>query len=150
MEDSIEKTYAYYLLGNTWSGIRKIEHEKNITKIWSLEQEKLFKEIYYFRKAILQTDFENLDLSIQLGIYVNLGNVFSYYGRTVNAIKYFDKAIDLKIKHKNVVKHPNYFMAIINKGFSLEKYSELDYDKGHKEFFIKFAYKNFKEAIPIR
>ena len=149
IEDSIEKTYSYYLLGNTWSGVRKIEHEKNITKIWSLEQEEVFKEIYYFRKAIHQKDFKNLDLSLQLATYVNIGNAFSHYGRTINAIKYFDKAIALKFWHKNVVNHPNYFMALLNKGLALEYYSTLDYDGGHKEFFIKFAYKNFKEALPI-
>ena len=149
LDDSIEKTYSYYLLGNAYNGIRKIEHEKNVAKIWRLEQEEVFKEIYYFRKAIQQKDFENLDLSLQLAIYVNLGNAFSDYGRTVNAIKYFDKAIALKFWHKNVVNHPNYFMALINKGFALEYYSQLDYNSGHKEFFIKFAYKNFKEAVPI-
>lgn len=149
MEDSIEKTYSYYLLGNAWSGVRKINHEKNVTKVWSLEQEEVFKEIYYFRKAIQEKDFKNLDLSLQLAIYVNLGNAFSHYGRTINAIKYFDKAIALKFWHKNVDNHPNYFMALINKGLALEHYSKLDYDDGHKSLFIKFAYKNFKEAIPI-
>jgi hypothetical protein len=149
MEDSIEKTYSYYLLGNVWSGVRKIEHEKNRAKVWSLEQEEVFKEIYYFRKAMQQKDFRNLDLSLQLAIYVNLGNAFSHYGRTINAIKYFDKAIALKFWHKNIVNHPNYFMALINKGLALEYYSRLDYDDGHKKIFIKFAYKNFKEAIRI-
>ena len=149
MKESVEKAYSYYLLGNAWSGVRKIKHEKNETKIWSLEQEEVFKEIYYFRKAILQKDFENLDLSLQLAIYVNLGNAFSHYGRIINAIKYFDKAIALKFRHKKVVDHPNYFIALINKGLALEYYSKLDYDDGHKEYFIKFAYKNFKEAILV-
>ena len=147
LDDSIEKTYSYYLLGNAYNGIRKIEHEKNVAKIWRLEQEEVFKEIYYFRKAIQQKDFENLDLSLQLAIYVNLGNAFSHYGRTVNAIKYFDKAIALKFWHKNVVNHPNYFMALINKGLALEYYSSLDYDNGHKEFFKKFAFSHRCKAF---
>ncbi|MBE0497194.1 MAG: hypothetical protein IBX45_12320 [Campylobacterales bacterium] len=149
MEESVEKTYSYYLLGNAWHGVRKTVHEKNVTKIWNLEQEEVFKEIYYFRKVIQQKDFEKLDLSLQLAVYVNLGNAFSHYGRTINAIKYFDKAIALKIWHKSVVNHPNYFMALINKGLAFEYYSSLDYDDGHKELFIKIAYKNFKEAMPI-
>lgn len=148
IEESIEKTYSYYLLGNAWNGIRNIEHEKNVSKAWKLEQEEVFKEIYYFRKAIQQDAFKDLDLSTRLALYVNLGNAFNHYGRTINAIKYFDKAIALKFWHQNVVNHPNYFMALINKGLALEYYSRLDYDGGHKEFFIKFAYKNFKEAIP--
>lgn len=144
-----DKSYGYYILGNLWSKLREIEHDKNINKVWNLEQKEVFKEIYYFRKAIQQSNFKDLDLSIQLATYVNLGNVFSHYGRTINAIKYYDKAIALKIWHKDVVNHPNYFMALINKGLALEYYSELDYDNRHKEFFIKFAYKSFKEAVSI-
>ena len=84
-----------------------------------------------------------------MGIYVNLGNSFSHYGRTINAIKYYDKAIALKFWHKNVVNHLNYFMALINKAKALEDYSNLDYDDGHKEYFIKFAYKLYKEALTL-
>ncbi len=43
---SIDKAYGYYILGNLWSGSRHIKHEKNTTKVWSLEQEEVFKEIY--------------------------------------------------------------------------------------------------------
>jgi len=88
MKDSLEKTYSYYLLGNAWNGIRKINHQENIDEDWSLEQEEVFQEIYYFRKVIQQENFKEIDLSIQLATYVNLGNAFSHYGRTVNAIKY--------------------------------------------------------------
>ena len=84
-----------------------------------------------------------------MGIYVNLGNSFSHYGRTINAIKYYDKAIALKFWHKNAVNHPNYFMALINKAKALEDYSNLDYDNRHKEYFIKFAYKLYKEALTL-
>ena len=81
-----DKSYGYYILGNLWSKLREIEHDKNINKVWNLEQKEVFKEIYYFRKAIQQSNFKDLDLSIQLATYVNLGNVFSHYGRTINAI----------------------------------------------------------------
>ncbi|WP_323596233.1 LA2681 family HEPN domain-containing protein [Aliarcobacter butzleri] len=145
--ENFQKTYAYFLLGNAYNGIRKINHKKNINKIWSLEQEEVFKEIYFLRKAIKQEDFYNIGLELKLGIYVNLANSFSHYGRTINAIKYYDKAIALKFWHKNIVNHPNYFMALINKANALEYYSNLDYDDGHKEYFIKFAYRLYKEAL---
>lgn len=145
--EKFQKTYAYFLLGNAYNGIRKINHKKNINKIWSLEQEEVFKEIYFLRKAIKQEDFYNIGLELKLGIYVNLANSFSHYGRTINAIKYYDKAIALKFWHKNIVNHPNYFMALINKANALEYYSNLDYDDGHKEYFIKFAYRLYKEAL---
>lgn len=145
--EKFQKTYAYFLLGNAYNGIRKINHKKNINKIWSLEQEEVFKEIYFLRKAIKQEDFYNIGLELKLGIYVNLANSFSHYGRTINAINYYDKAIALKFWHKNIVNHPNYFMALINKANALEYYSNLDYDDGHKEYFIKFAYRLYKEAL---
>ena len=145
--ENLKEAYGFYLIANAWSGVRKINHEKNVAKNWRLEQEEVFKEIYYFRKAIQQKDFKNLDLSLQLAIYVNLGNAFSHYGRIINAIKYFNKALELKFWDKNIVNHPNYFMALINKANALEYYSDLDYDDGHKKYFIKFAYMLYKEAL---
>ena len=124
---------------------------KEITTAWkgNILDEEVFKEIYFLRKAIKQEDFNSIGLELNLGIYVNLGNSFSHYGRTINAIKYYDKAIALKFWHKNVVNHLNYFMALINKAKALEDYSNLDYDDGHKEYFIKFAYKLYKEALTL-
>jgi hypothetical protein len=147
--ENLKKAYGFYLIANAYNGIRKIKHKKNINQIWSLEQEEVFKEIYFLRKAIKQEDFNSIGLELNLGIYVNLGNSFSHYGRTINAIKYYDKAIALKFWHKNVVNHLNYFMALINKAKALEDYSNLDYDDGHKEYFIKFAYKLYKEALTL-
>ncbi|RXJ96001.1 hypothetical protein CRU94_05155 [Arcobacter sp. AHV-9/2010] len=147
--EDLKKAHGFYLIANAYNGIRKINHKKNINKIWSLEQKEVFKEIYFLRKAIQQEDFNNIGLELKLGIYVNLGNSFSHYGRTINAIKYYDKAIALKFWHKNVVNHPNYFMALINKANALEYYSDLNYDGGHKVYFIKFAYKLYKEALTL-
>ncbi len=147
--ENLKKAYGFYLIANAYDGIRKIKHKKNINQIWSLEQEEVFKEIYFFRKAIQQEDFNNVGLELKLGIYVNLGNSFSHYGRTINAIKYYDKALALKFLHKNVVNHENYFKALISKAKTLEDYSDLDYDDGHKSYFIKFAYKLYKEALTL-
>lgn len=147
--ENLKKAYGFYLIANAYNGIRKIKHKQNINKIWSLEQKEVFKEIYFLRKAIKQEDFYSIGLELKLGIYVNLANSFNHYGRTINAIKYYDKALVLKFWHKNVVNHPNYFMALINKANALEYYSDLDYDDGHKEYFIKFAYKLYKEALTL-
>lgn len=145
--ENSQRAYGFYLIGNTYNGIRNIKYNNNKQNIWNLKQEEVFNEIYYFRKAILQKDFNSLDLSIRLAIYVNLGNTFSHYGRTINAIKYYDKAIDLNTNNKNIIYHTNYFMALINKAYTLENYEQLDYDDGHGVYFIKFAYKLYKNAI---
>ena len=146
---NLKKAYGFYLIANAYNGIRKIKHKKNINQIWRLEQEEVFKEIYFLRKAIKQEDFNSIGLELNLGIYVNLGNSFSHYGRTINAIKYYNKAIELRFSHENVVNHENYFKALISKAKTLEDYSNLDYNIGHKSYFIKFAYKLYKEALNL-
>ncbi|MEK6658115.1 MAG: hypothetical protein AABY36_00370, partial [Campylobacterota bacterium] len=146
LEDSIEKVYSYYILGNAWSGIRKILHDTNINNIWSFQQDEVFKEIYNFRKAKLQKSFEDSNLEIKIAINVNLANAFSHYGRTINAIKYFNNAIGLKIFNKMVEFHPNFILAKLNRGKALEYYAKLDYDPNHQFIFIQFAYKAFKET----
>lgn len=146
LEDSIEKVYSYYLLGNAWNGIRTIEHNNNSDKIWSIEQEEVFKEIYYFRKAKSQKSFEDSNLEIKIAINVNLANAFSHYGRTINAIKYFNQAIGFKIFNKMVEFHPNFILAKLNRVKALEYYAKLDYDPNHQFIFTKFIYKLLKET----
>lgn len=146
LEDSIEKVYSYYLLGNAWSGVRRIKHSSDDEDIWSLTQEEVFQEIYFYRKAKVQKSFKNLNLELKIAINVNLANAFSHYGRTINAIKYVDRALKLKIYNKQVLFHPNFTLAILNRAKELEYYSKLDYDPSHKKIFLQFAYKALKEG----
>lgn len=144
--DSIEKVYCYYLLGNAWNGIRTARYKEDKSKVWSLEQEEVFKEIYNYRKAKLQKNFQDLDITIQVAVNVNLGNAFSHYGRTINAIRYFDKAIELKFFNKNITYHPNFILANFNKALAFEYYAKLEYDANHAFIFSQFTYKILKET----
>jgi hypothetical protein len=146
LEDSIEKVYSYYLLGNAWSGVREIKHSSDDEDIWSLTQEEVFQEIYFYRKAKVQKSFKDLNLELKIAINVNLANAFSHYGRTINAIKYFNYAIGLKNFDKKIELHPNFILAKFNKAKALDYYAKLDYDHSHTFIFIQFAYKNFKES----
>lgn len=146
LDDSLEKVYSYYLLGNAWNGLRKARHQENESQVCSLEQEEVFKEIYYFRKAKLQKSFKSIYLELQIAINVNLANAFSNCGRIINAIKYFNNAIGLKNFDKRVEYHPNFILAKFNKALELEYYAKLDYNPNHKFIFIQFAYKILKET----
>jgi len=137
LDDSQEKSHLYYCLANAWSGLRNINHEQDKSTIWKLEQKELFKEIYYLRKATLEKDFDELDISLRLPIYTNLGSAFSHYGRTINALKYYNKALEL---------HSYFFMALSNKAICLEVYAGLDYDYNHQNLFLRFAYFDYKQA----
>ncbi len=85
-------------------------------------------------------------MEIKIAINVNLANAFSDYGRTINAIKYFNQAIGFKIFNKMVEFHPNFILAKLNRAKALEYYAKLDYDPNHQFIFIQFAYKAFKET----
>ena len=146
LDDSVEKVYGYYLLGNAWSGIRAIKQKENIDTVWSLAQDEVFQEIYYFRKAKLQKSFKEFDITIQIAVNVNLGNAFSHYGRTLNAIKYFNNALGLKFFNKNIMDHPNFVLANLNQASVFETYATLAYDTNHACIFSQFAYKILKET----
>ncbi len=137
LDDSEKKVYLYYFLANAWSGLRHISHKEDESTIWKLEQKELFKEIYYFRKAIKEKDFDKVDINLRLSIYTNLGNVFSHYGRTILALKYYDKALELDA---------DFFMALSNRARCLEAYTQLDYDQSHQNLLLRFSYFDYKEA----
>jgi len=137
LEDSEEKVRLYYFLSNAWSGLRQINHDQNKKNIWKLEQQEVFKEIYYLRKAISQKYFNESDINLKLDIYTNLANCFNHYGRTINALKYYDKALLLD-KH--------FFMALANRAKCFETYAGLDYDYSHQDFFLRYAYFDYTKA----
>ncbi len=137
LDDSEEKVYLYYFLANAWNGLRTLKHKNDENSIWKLEQKEVFREIFFLRKAIAQKNFGELNIDYKLSIYTNLGNIFSHYGRTINALKYYDKALTL---------YPKFFMALANKAMCLETYAKLDYDHSHQDFLLRYAYFDYKKA----
>lgn len=137
LNNSSHMVIVYYYIANMWSALRRINHNKENHSIWEFEQKELFKEIYSLRKATLEKDFESVALEFKLYIYTNLGNAFSHYGRTINAIKYFNKALKL---------YSEFEMALMNKALCLDSYSRLNYDYGHRELIIKESYIYFEKA----
>ncbi len=129
-----------YFLANAYSSLRKIKHKSSADDIWKFEQAELFQEIYYFRRAILANDFDDIDIADQTATFTNLGNSFSHYGRPILALEFFDKALSL---NKNNV---NFAMALCNKAKCLESYEGLNYDLGHKDLILRDAYFNYKNG----
>jgi len=139
-EDSSLQSITYYFIGNIWSSLRRINHIGENSNIWKIEQKELFNEIYYYRKSINEEGFDNLQLEYKLYIYTNLANAFSHYGRTINALKYYDKALSL---------FPNFEMALVNKAECLRSYSRLSYDWSHKEIFLKKSYDIYQVGAEV-
>jgi hypothetical protein len=136
MEDSYDKPYYCYIIGNLCSSLRSLTNDEN--SIWKLEQKWLFKEIYYFRKSINSVYFENLDPNYKLQVYTNLGNSFNHYGRTINAIKYYDKALDI---------YDKFDMALLNKANTLETFYKINFTKNSQVLILKYAYEFYEKSI---
>jgi hypothetical protein len=140
VSESVVKARLYYLLANAWAGLQVIRYKVDEKSVWNYEQQEINKQIIYLRKAKQEKDFLLLNEEYQLSVLTNLANIFSHVGRTIYAIRLYNQALEI---------NPDFFMAIINRGICFQTYSGLDYDSGHKNIFVKLAYDDFRQAIPL-
>jgi hypothetical protein len=121
-----------YFKGNAWNTKRRLCTKTEEKPDWDYESKFIESEITCFRNAIRFAP-EKLDKSLTFRlcqIYTNLGNLLNKIGRFVEAIWYYDKAINLK---------PDFGMAIGNKAIALKYYGLNHYDHGPKSVLIVSA-----------
>lgn len=130
----VQKATLNYFQANAWADLRTI-HRKGRKKSWEWEQDEVEKEIFYLRTALVHDGFNQLPEVRKCQILTNLGNLFDYIGRFVEAIEYWNKAISI------IEKFP---MAHGNRGIGLIEYSRMLYNENHKLIFLKHAYSDLK------
>jgi tetratricopeptide (TPR) repeat protein len=74
-------------------------------------------------------------------IFTNLGNLYSFIGRFVEAQESWSKALTIR---------PNFSMALANKGKGLFHYSQNIFDKYHHSIFKVYCYLYFKLALTYK
>ena len=124
---------SHYFLANTWAGLRELSGSN---RSWGWEQEEMEKEIIHLRMALHGIDALPDERACQ--ILTNLGNLMDHIGRFVEAIEYWDGALD---------KLSSFFMARGNRGYGLTCYARALYDPGHAETFLKCAHADLKTAL---
>ena len=127
----------YYFLSNAWSDLRKIRSTESHV-IWQWKQQEMEQEIIYLRKSIREKGFDRLDSLRKSQVFTNCGNILNSIGRFVEAIEYWDRALE---------ETANFGMALGNKGYALSHYARALYDDGHKLLFLKYAHVYLKEAL---
>ncbi len=134
-----QKSTVYYFVGNAWSGLRALKHSSS-KAIWDWQQTEIENEILNFRlfNCCLETD-KNSPYFCQAN--TNLGNTLSHVGRFVDAIMYWEKALQC---------NPSFGMALANKGYGLISYARSLYDNGHVGVFLKFAYSFLKQGLETK
>jgi len=133
------KTILNYFMANAWSNLRRLT--RDMKALWEWEQKEIEDEILYLRKAIEGKGFSEIDTFMRSQILTNLGNILSHIGRFIEAIEYWNKALEID---------PSFSMAIGNKGYGLVHYALSLYDKGHRNCFLKHAYYLFEKSLDLK
>ncbi len=138
LTDDQLSTLNYYV-ANCWSSLKELKR-KGTELSWEWEQEEIEKEVLHLRKALNSDGFNKQIKLRQCQILTNLGNSFDHVGRFVEAIEYYDRAIEID---------PEFGMAIGNKGISLRNYAERHNIPNDAALLLKNAYSNLKRAIEL-
>jgi tetratricopeptide (TPR) repeat protein len=133
------KTILNYFMANAWSNLRILT--RDMKALWEWEQKEIEDEILYLRKAIEGKGFSEIDTFMRCQILTNLGNILSHIGRFIEAIEYWNKALEID---------PSFSMAIGNKGYGLVCYALSLYDLGHRNYILKNAYSLLKNELDLK
>lgn len=138
------KTEKYYLIGNGYFNLYKINYYQNKTHHHFNKENHLSKAKEFCLKALKYTNLEFVYYNhkkehLISEIYTNLGNTYDELGRNLDALEYYEKALELKSDNP---------MALGNKGIALNRYAHL---MGHYEntIFID-ARESLLKALSMR
>ena len=128
---------SHYFSGCAWSSLKELTR-KDSQSAWDWEQEEIEKEVSHLRKALNNDHFTDLPKIRQCQILTNLGNAFNRIGRFVEAIEYYDRAIEVS---------QNFGMSLGNKGICLFNYANYQYDKTIFDALYHHSHKILNDAI---
>ena len=134
--NACELATSNYFLANAWANLRFLKYGENQHRDW--EQEETEKEIIYLRKSLNEEAISCLPDERICQILTKSGNILDNVGRFVEAIEYWDKALN------RLTSCP---IAHGNRGYCLINYAQSLYDQGHKAIFLKNAYNDLKIAL---
>lgn len=130
----------HYDLANAWNVLRKLR--RAFTKEdWLFEQDELNNEIINSRIALNHPRFKDIQLERQCQILTNLGSLFSYIGRFIEAQECWNRAI---------ATIPQFAMALANKGYGLISYAKLQHENVHTNICLNLGYHLINKGLTLR
>lgn len=128
-----------YCIGTSYSDLASVDVEYMTEKT----HERI---LYYYRscidlleaKELQKVEFELSVNSLKLPLFTNYAIALSKYGRYINAIRYYRKALEIENDFK---------MAAGSLGKTLSKYAFFVHDPGHQNYLHYFAYQYLNIAI---
>lgn len=126
-----------YFRANAWAH-RQTAKRSDRAAAWEWDQEELQQQIYFLRRALNSSAFEQLHVLRKCQILTNLANQLDTVGRFVEARELWRKALELQ---------PQFWMARGNGGRGLMHYAQSLYDPGHAAVFALAAHRELTEAV---
>lgn len=141
--DSDSATVNYFI-ANAYSGLRMSNQRQKEMDTMPWEDKHLENELIHLRYAFNEIPSrasrdQKTDLFFRIA--TNLGNALNHIGRFSEAVELWDFALS---------RHPNFAMALGNRGFGLYYYSSVLYDSGHQIVFLSEAKKCLEQALKGR
>ena len=128
------RAFVWYFRSNVQAALQDIKSSRS----WSWRQENRERQILYLRRAAVHPTFIRLAPMSQASILTNLGDSFSSFGRGVEAIEFYDAALELV---------PKFAMALGNRSGAMHALLPNIPDPGHATLVAAYAYRNLKSAL---
>lgn len=138
MESDRDRTLLFYFEGNAWSTLWSLRSGSEPGVAWAWEAPEIEKWIVALRHARRSPGFEQLDVYQRCQVLTNLASALSNVGRIIEAIAYWDQALDLD---------PTFSMATAAKGDDMRYYIPYLYDDGHQQVYAKLSYDNLQRGL---
>lgn len=136
--NSISVASLYYSIATAYSDLEMYSKEHQNEK----NQERI---IYYYRKSLeLIQEYGELNpndpyyFGFQLDLYTNYANSLNRIGRTIEALRYYQKALTI---------NPEFGMALGNCGIAYMTYANKVYDRNHRNILHHYAYSHLSRAL---
>lgn len=136
--DSAYHTTLHYYLANAWAGLRHIRRPTGTAR-WAWEQPEAEQEIVHLRMAVQGAQSgRSVDRRSDCPALTNLGNLMNTVGRFVEAIAYWNEALNI---------HPGFGMARGNRGFALSYYAHSLHNRSDAGLLFRAALYDLREAL---
>lgn len=132
-----EAALLQYFRANAWA-TRQEERRVGRASAWAWDQPEVQEQVLCLRRAANHPGFMELIPLRRCQILTNLANLLNTVGRFVEALEYWDRAIQII---------PRFGMALGNRGYGLEHYARALYDQGHRAQMLFHAHQGLSAAL---
>jgi LA2681-like HEPN len=105
---------------------------------WHWDQPTLAREIFFLRRAVSRPEFATAPDIFRCMCLNNVGNRLSIAGRTIEALDYWRRVLDVD---------PKFGMALCNRARILAEYAQALEDTGQRTLFLWLAHKEASAAL---